>query len=62
MSNPSNLQVLIEMEKATNSKDEVGFPPSLPMFALGQAANANTPCIQEGRGWLLEQYVHSCEK
>lgn len=61
MSDQDNLQVILENEKATNTKDEAGFFP-LPMFALGKPANANTPCIQEGCGWLLEQHVHSCKK
>lgn len=61
MSDPGNLQVTPEMERSTNCADEAAFSPLL-MFAVRQAANANTPCIQEGCGWLLEQYVHSCKK
>lgn len=61
MSDQDNLQIILEIEKATNTKNEAGFFP-LPMFALRKAANANTPCIQEGCGWLLEQHVHSCKK
>lgn len=61
MSDPGNLLVTLEIERPTNSTEEAAFSPLL-MFAVRQAANANTPCIQEGCGWLLEQYVHSCKK
>lgn len=54
MSEQDSLQVTLEMEKATDSKDDTGFFPF--------------PCLHckytlytEGCGWLLEQYVHSCK-